>query len=120
MIIEKLPKRLTAQRVYNHVKKHLLAQNVNCSTDKECKYRRKLRNGATLACAAGAWIPDDAYTRSMEGKSICDVILEYSPLAPLKPHIELLGDLQWVHDRFFPEDWPARLADVANEHKLKP
>lgn len=62
-----------------------------------CKYRSE--DGAK--CAGGHVIPDEIYTRGMEGCSIRTIVINaHSPtLMALRPYADLLIDLQNNHDR---------------------
>lgn len=118
---------LTAQEVYNIVRDHLLTQNKKSKKDIDgrqvCAYKGE--NG--LSCAVGCLIPDDVYTRNMEGKSVVCMDI-YCPSMNLdlagffRKHSQLLGELQSLHDSqlFSVEDWPERLAVIAERHNLTP
>lgn len=91
--------------VFNYVIDHLRRQGAPSmiGTDvvsSSCAYR-----GASGAmCAVGALITDDEYNPAWENKRVCD-LLEKNLLPPalaarLKPHEEMLQELQNFHDNY--------------------
>lgn len=123
MIIKKLPKtRISAQRVFNHVKKHLLTQRAKCTSPMgECKYRKQESpKSPTLACAVGCLIPGHRYRKNMEGWDVDGLIEKGFLPKVLLPHQQLLADLQRVHDCQEVLEWPAGLERVAKDNGLKP
>lgn len=59
-----------------------------------CKYRSE--DGAK--CAGGHVIPDEIYTKGLEGQSIRTVVMQHPALAALRQYANLLIDLQNNHD----------------------
>lgn len=55
---------MTLQEIYSTVRQHLLTQNARSAKNGNCLYRGP--NGTK--CAAGALIPDEIYTPSIENK----------------------------------------------------
>lgn len=105
---------MTAQEIFDKVTIHLLTQgepSVNEATS-SCMYRG---DGGRM-CAVGVLIPDHAYDRRMEGKSITDVLSAFDNLQNLAPHTELLQQLQGVHDQLDLADWPEALDGIATNH----
>ena len=98
----------TEQEIFDQAVKHLLTQNaVSTGSDGSCKYRGD--NG--LICAAGCFISDDEYGPEMEGKN-------WGSLSTPQKHIELISDLQIIHDDCLVEDWESELVDLAKGYDL--
>lgn len=112
---------MTAQEIYDAVKKHLLAQNARSTGryngNDGCAYRGK--NG--LKCAVGVLFTDEEYTPKMEIVGGVWSLIE-SGLLPERfmSHQLLLRDLQRVHDSTSPFEWAAELDRVAKKHGLEP
>lgn len=111
------------QEIFNKVATHLLTQNkvsimdVDVSTDTTltiCAYRGK----ENTRCAFGILIDDLDYNRSMEGKPIYRLVNEYVGLDVYKSYIDLIVDLQKVHDDYNTSMWYDKLLDVAKRHDL--
>ncbi len=112
------------QEVFNYVANHLLTQgkqakikhpNAGFAND-VCAYR-----SGELKCAAGCLIRDDEYQLSMENKGIGSVVDEYAHLpgiARVGPILRLLTNLQSIHDRNDPAQWPERLQLLATRFGL--
>lgn len=127
---------MEAQEIFDTVAKHLIAQGRPASVGDICYYR--MPDGAK--CALGVLIPNECYTPEMEhndvhwliegGRLLSGERFEgYACLAHLKPHLNLVADLQRAHDSwacyaYYDEldpdiaDLEARLRDVAAKHGL--
>lgn len=105
---------MTEQEVFDKVAEHLLTQHrQSLLSSGKCAYRGE--NG--LMCAAGCLIPDDLYDLSME-------CLDWEQLVknkfiPEHQHYNLIDNLQYVHDSFFPIGWKAKLREIAFEFDLE-
>lgn len=116
----------TLQETFNTVALHLLTQNARsvriCTDDEDdeaapdgstCLYRS--HDG--LKCAVGILIPDELYSRSMEGNAC-----EFDPVLPVLQRLghdpDLCARLQQVHDSYFPSEWYRQLLDVARTCNL--
>lgn len=102
----------TAQEVFDHVARHLLTQNEKAvASDGHCRYRE-----GKLRCAAGCLITDDEYCPAFERYS-------WGQLAGNRDvpqmHVNLIQDLQAVHDDESPSAWVEYLNIVARYHTLK-
>jgi len=108
----------TLQEIFSKVESHLLTQNKQSRGVSGCKYRYR-----NLKCAVGCLIPDELYTKSIEGKGIfgLDKNLTY-PLFKNKDDIDkgmfLLKELQHVHDNSEPCYWKSELKIIARRHDL--
>jgi len=118
----------TAQEIYDKIATHLLAQNAKSTGKREpslalmpgCRYRGA--NG--LQCAIGCDIPDDEYSPELEGRSIRRLIemgaFSAKRRTEYNEHLELLIDLQSMHDNVPVSLWLDRLDEIASAHGLKP
>jgi hypothetical protein len=112
----------TAQELFDTVAKHLLTQNAKSRDGGDlCFYRDP--NG--LKCAVGCLIPDDEYRPEMENRTVAGM-LYYRPelltrerFEEIESNIDLLTDLQIVHDDRKIEMWREELRIVANHFELK-
>ena len=104
------------QEVYDKVKAHLLSQNrKSLELGGGCAYRGM--DGAM--CAVGVLIPDDMYSRSMEG-SECGVGEVRDVLANLGINGAFARGLQQIHDGVYLSNWNNELKRFAVIHGLKP
>lgn len=116
----------TRQEMFTIAAAHLVKQNrrATCAGDNEigCMYRAP--DGAQ--CAIGCLIPDDKYNPDFEGNVICGTgelgsmwagrILEAAGIAYSDRYFA--QDLQAIHDREQPHEWPLKLMSFAVLHKL--
>ena len=88
---------MTEQEIFDKVVTHLFAQGKPAKDiDGEgCMYRAP--DGCK--CAVGCLIPDDIYHPRMEWNDIRKIVLHYSELQNLLPHLPMLMALQNIHDR---------------------
>lgn len=107
---------MDAQEIFDKVATHLLKQGRRSLTETgSCAYRGV--NGAM--CAVGCLIPNHHYSPEMEGGTAEDLLIYHGEFLPeLNPHVELLSDLQALHDEYEVELWPIALASVAKSHRL--
>ena len=118
-------KTVTAQEVFDTVARHLLRQGrraVNCRGDEQkCSYRAE--NGDQ--CAVGCLIPRRAYVPEMEEVGSAGLLFVFCSErgqtwhVPYLPHLDLLEDLQHLHDTLYPFAWQERLGDIAKLYGLK-
>ena len=106
---------MDAQEIFDTVARHLLTQKARAEDNLGCMYHAP--DGKK--CAVGCLITDEEYSPSMENTAISDLI-NNNRLKRLSPFQGLLQDLQYVHDRILPEEWPFRLRDFASAHHLSP
>jgi len=105
---------MTNQEVFDKVVAHLKAQGKQSLKGDSCKYRGSMG----MKCAVGCLIPDEEYSSELEGKTVRSPELVNLPsLRHL--NLELLWDLQGVHDRCDPPNWETKLLKVAKRFKLK-
>lgn len=97
----------TEQEVFDIVANHLIKQN-----------KKSIRNGKSmyrgprgLKCAAGCLIPDDSYHESMEHISWHALIYSKHPVP--KQHVNLISELQVIHDTQRPLRWIVELRKLA-------
>jgi len=101
------------QDIFKIVKDHLLQQNEKCLNDEwGCGYR----GSKNKKCAVGVLIHDNNYRAFFEGEPydrdyIVEAIQKSNPEWDMGPtSFKMLGDLQFLHDSYFPEEWEKYLA----------
>ena len=115
---------LTARDIYERVSNHLLTQRA-VSEDENGSCR--LRSGNSRKCAIGSLIADELYRPEIEGIGISYYrnakdgsllrALYASEVNAYDPDIvELLIELEEVHDDFSVDEWPQLLARVGKRH----
>ena len=108
---------MSLNEIFYKVEKHLLKQNEQAKVRNRCKYR----TSSGLSCAVGCLIPDEMYTNKIENMNVARL-----PLNIIKPivgvqrdkveiKLELLENLQEIHDNILPIRWPTHLADIKTE-----
>lgn len=103
----------SAQEVFDFAVRHLLAQNrESVSTEGGCAYR----GVDGLKCAAGAFLSDNEYCSWMEGKSWTQLVEQ--GCVP-NNHADLIQDLQYIHDRGYPNEWRDCLLRLARRRGLE-
>lgn len=108
---------MTKQEVFTTVVTHLRKQGCR-SIDSAgvCKYR----GNKGMACAVGCLISDAEYEPSMERENITAVLRLYPNLhARLASSVELLIDLQHIHDACDVVDWENHFRTVAKTYSLQ-
>lgn len=113
---------MNKQEVFNKVAEHLLTQaQRSISLDKFCLYRGP--NG--LMCAVGCLIPDEVYTADIEGEGVEGMLRILSPHAELlakhgltEDNVDLLANLQRLHDKVPVERWSRKLELLALHYDL--
>ena len=114
------------QQLFNTVAKHLLTQNKKAIKDGICRYR--FRN---LSCAVGCLIPENEYSRKLEGKSMTSFVggfVDADVAAAVKKsktltnliryHVDLVERLQRIHDSSTPMYWKEDLQKLADDFGL--
>jgi len=117
----------TAQQVFEQVANHLLAQNAR-SIMGDRKYEScAYRGNDGMMCAAGCLIGDDEYNPLWEDKNWMALAkpLDEQDEDDIKrgfpgvsAHIDLIQDLQVVHDRCDVDRWREELIRVAQRRDL--
>ena len=110
---------MTKQETFDTVVEKLRAQGKKSHNGLYCVYRGP--NGDR--CAAGHLIPDHVYCREMEGLSVMDVVPDIKVDMPalisgLGYDLQLVSDLQVVHDSYSVCHWEEEWKRVANDHGL--
>jgi hypothetical protein len=105
----------TAQEVYDQVKTHLLTQNCK-SQDPDLGFCKYLGPNNTK-CAAGCLISDDEYEYDMEG-TLWAGLVDRNIIT--RDHLNLIEDLQTVHDHYEVIRWGYKLSVVATKYNLNP
>jgi len=108
----------TIQEIFSKVESHLLTQNERSENELGCRYR-----SGELMCAVGCLITDDVYTPDIEG--MCAHSLPVSVLKTIikddemETGINLLGELQDLHDIYTVNTWRTKLNTIADDFNLK-
>jgi hypothetical protein len=115
---------LAAQEIMERVSLHLITQGEPAKNyDGDCVYR----DDHGRKCAVGCLIPDDRYDPEMdrEGTALSTAIDSIKDMFPVfeelgfHDHIDLLEDLQRVHDVSDPDEWLEQLEAVATKYGLR-
>lgn len=111
------------QETFNQVVKFALKQN-----DKSIEFGTCLYRGPdNTRCFVGAFIPEDLYDKSMEGKDAEDLINQFPELynhlsiyqLELYEAIEFWGRMQGIHDDYEISGWSTQFEKYATEYKLQ-
>ena len=112
---------MTSQEVFDTVASHLLKQKAKSSVDgdhTDCLYRDPNGN----MCAIGCLIPDDKYTKDIEGENMHVLANKIGEVIPIitdaSDEESFLQDLQDIHDDRLVESWPDALEKFAQEYNL--
>lgn len=112
---------MDTQQAFETAVKHLRKQGCR-SQQREtisitCMYRLPENN---LKCAVGALIPDEIYRESMEGIGIAGLLADFPKLKGLFKNvdIDMLEDLQRIHDKCEVEEWEEEFKEVATNFGL--
>jgi hypothetical protein len=113
------------REIFNFVELHLLTQNAKSEDNiGMCLYR----NAAGLSCSIGCLIPEDKYDPILENQNLMDgkdlpkviegIISDFNidTYSSTTLKLDLLYDLQEVHDSHEPEAWPYVLEQVKNKY----
>ena len=108
----------TPQQVFDQVAKHLLEQGRKSSKliggeDEICLYR----GPEGTMCAAGCLIADDEYKDDMERMSWISLVGHNR--VP-RTHMNLISDLQVIHDEREPSTWREELLEISKRFDLNP
>ena len=115
----------TAQYLFDRIARHLLAQRCQSRDGGDCAYR----GADNTKCAVGAIMPDAAYWPGVEGLPVRGLYRCKPPIEQaaafnvwindvVLPNLELLSDLQRLHDQCPIALWAPRLAETAKAHGL--
>lgn len=115
------------QQVFDKVAKHLLTQQAKSIEDDECRYR----TASGLMCAVGCLIPANISTDILEGCNVhvfmpedgtrpftVDELKQLAKAGITADNLDLLRQLQLIHDTRPVDAWPHHLQKVAGEFKL--
>jgi hypothetical protein len=107
------------QEIFNKVAKHLLKQNEQSMTKTNpglCAYR----GAKGLKCAVGCLIPDDMYSSTFEGLGVKDLPPDVRKSCGIMNAgtLQLVDDLQEIHDCSSGRHWPAELVDLGERYRL--
>jgi hypothetical protein len=108
------------QEIFDKAARHLLRQNAKALRP-GCSFACAYRAADGKKCAVGALIPAKLYKPEIEDKNIIDLEVEAPKILSHigRRNVELLRELQSLHDDHEPEQWPAKLAALGRRFKLK-
>ena len=89
---------ISAQEIYDTVARHLFSQGRKSAVRIGGVYSCAYRGPRGLKCAVGCLIRDDEYIPSMEANGVTALSDRRRLPSRLGPHLNLLLDLQDVHD----------------------
>jgi len=106
---------MNKKQLFKTVAEHLLNQQEQSEKGGLCMYRGPYGN----TCAVGCLISDEAYTTKLEGLAVGAKLVVKALNTSLndsltESDIDLLIDLQNIHDNFLVEDWEVRLDNLAH------
>ena len=110
------------QQIFNIVVKHLRKQGKPALNTPDHLPRCLYRSPDGLKCAAGCLIPDDKYTPSLEGRlneTHYKIIGENLGFTLTETEINLIRDLQNIHDNVAVHSWESGFKNIAIEFKLR-
>lgn len=100
------------QEIFWKIKNHLLSQNKKCVNSKgKCVLRFE-----NLKCAASVLIPDNDYSEKLEQSNFFDFLKDSGYI---KNELDLIADLQLMHDFESEIDWPMLLQKIAESWNLR-
>ena len=107
------------QEVFDTVARHLLTQKRRSYVNNEGAELCCYRGPRGLKCAVGALIPDELYSKDLEGLAVGSgpVAIVCKQLGIVR-HLNLLADLQDLHDDVPTDRWYDRLLGLATRHRL--
>lgn len=111
---------MTDQEAFTTAARHLLNQGKK-SVDLFDSCRCLYRDECGRKCAIGCLIPDDLYHVTMENLNVVELSSEFGSIKQLFEglSINLLEDLQSIHDRKSISDWEKLLKMTAVHFNLK-
>ena len=123
---------MNKHEIFNKVGLHLLTQNMRAINDDQCAYRAEQDDGTVLKCAVGCLIDDAHYSPFVENVGIAGLrlvdktaggirlgnMLEASGIELTGENLELMADLQGLHDNNDEIFWSPLLALVAEKHHI--
>lgn len=110
---------MTAQEVFDTVASHLLRQNkqsISIYDEGSCRYR----SSEGLMCAVGILLTDEEYKIDWEGvgsDELFDSIPSFNDRVG-HTNIDIVRELQKLHDTYEPQFWKVKLALLAANYGL--
>jgi hypothetical protein len=118
---------MNQQEIFNKVRNHLLTQNQKSihpinrpDGSPNCQYKTE----TGLMCAIGCLFPEGFDTSEVEGcyagnERVVSILLNSGILEKRSSRIiNLLVELQRIHDSYNVSYWPEKLKEIAAEYKL--
>lgn len=122
---------LSSYELIHYVAKHLLTQGVKAvDKDGSCRYRIEV-SGHMFMCAAGCCVSNEMYEKykaTIEGNGIAGLMGKFksgqyeNTLAEIfnTNELDLLKQLQMIHDGLEPKYWKGALAFIAQMNGVAP
>lgn len=113
----------TTQDLFSYVERHLLTQNEQAlNSHGNCHYRIE-RDGKLLKCAVGCLIIDKHYQDNLEDKlsndhNVVTAISLSIGRELTSKEMEILRNVQVIHDSHIPSAWPDPLNALAQRYGL--
>jgi len=104
---------MTDQDAFNTMVNHLRAQGKRSTDGRGCRYRGL----GGLKCAIGALIPDEKYDACIEGYSV-DAAMVLGLLNQPELDVDMLLEMQELHDKMEVKDWASGFVHVAKRYHL--
>mgnify|MGYP000506341859 CR=1 FL=1 len=105
----------TAQQVFDYVVRKLFEQGCKSTVSNDGDLHCAYRGNDGTKCAGGWLIRDEQYNPKMEGYSWMVVVGMYDLCSN---HMDLVTDLQDIHDSYGTQDWRKAFKYVAEKHHL--
>ena len=109
---------ISKQETFNQAYTHLMKQGRKSENDTLCLYRYKLITGEVLKCGAGIFITDEQYTPKMESTIVDDPGLVRDTIINNGHDIDLVTEIQAIHDNIAVANWEKHLINLATRHNL--
>lgn len=117
---------MTKQEIFDKVAIHLLTQKKRSISESEGGCLYKGPNG--LKCAVGCLFTGNFDTSELEGEAVfssevrCALqslgVIDSNESDQVEDQVDLLSELQEIHDEMPPEDWRMHLLRLATEHNI--
>lgn len=112
----------TEQEVFDQVANHLLTQMKKSEDTRKNSYDYYVnclyRSSDGLKCAAGCLIADDEYKPEFEQKDWPSLQEKFPHMITMK-HMDLIRQLQDIHDDLDVDDWKAALIEFSTANNLE-
>lgn len=107
---------MTAQEMFDKVAVHMVTQNKKSLNEHGfCRYRGE----GNTKCAAGCLLSDEDYNIDFEGGTTYSPIVQPTFIKIVGvENLDLLRELQQIHDDVVPNQWTISLRNIAKKYAL--